>query len=48
MIVHAGFLVPNADKKGLVQRLAVLDHMLMRFNKEFGYQQSQIKKLQVS
>ena len=36
----------NPDKKSLVQRLAVVDHMLTRFNKELGYQQSQIKKLQ--
>lgn len=43
----AGFTVPNAEKKGLVQRLAVVDHMLTRFNKELGYQQTQIKKLQV-
>ncbi|KAA6418256.1 MAG: hypothetical protein FRX49_11765 [Trebouxia sp. A1-2] len=42
----AGFMVQNSDKKSLVQRLAVVDHMLTRFNKELGYQQSQIKKLQ--
>ena len=39
-------MVQNPDKKSLVQRLAVVDHMLTRFNKELGYQQSQIKKLQ--
>ncbi|KAL0054094.1 hypothetical protein WJX82_003655 [Trebouxia sp. C0006] len=42
----AGFMVQNPDNKSLVQRLAVVDHMLTRFNKELGYQQSQIKKLQ--
>lgn len=40
-------MVQNPDKKTLVQRLAVVDHMLTRYNKELGYQQSQIKKLQV-
>ena len=44
---HAGFTVPNAEKKGLIQRLAVVHHMLTRFNKELSYQQTQIKKLQV-
>jgi len=39
-------MVQSPDKKSLVQRLAVVDHMLTRFNKELGYQQSQIKKLQ--
>jgi len=39
-------MVQSPDKKSLVQRLAVVDHMLTRFNKELGYQQSQMKKLQ--
>jgi len=45
-VYSSGFMVQNPDKKSLVQRLAVIDHMLARFNKELGYQQSQIKKLQ--
>lgn len=44
---YAGFTVPNAEKKGLVQRLAVVDRMLTRLNKELGNQQNHIKKLQV-
>lgn len=44
---YAGFTVPHAENKGLVQRLAVVDHMLTRFNKELGNQQTHIKKLQV-
>ena len=47
LVASAGFMVHNADKKGLVQRLAVVDHMLTRFNKELGYQQSEMKRLQV-
>ena len=47
LVASAGFIVHNADKKGLVQRLAVVDHMLTRFNKELGYQQSEMKRLQV-
>ncbi|KAL0025778.1 hypothetical protein WJX77_011349 [Trebouxia sp. C0004] len=42
----AGFMIQNPDKKSLVQRLAVVDHMLTRFNRELGYQQSRIKELQ--
>ena len=42
----AGFMVHNAEKKSVMQRLAVVDHMLSRFDKELGHQQKQIKKLQ--
>ena len=40
-------MVHDAGKKSLVQRLTVVDHMLTRFDKELGHQQTQIKKLQV-
>ncbi|KAL3145303.1 hypothetical protein ABBQ38_001566 [Trebouxia sp. C0009 RCD-2024] len=44
--VIAGFTVPHAEKKGLVQRLALVDHTLSRFNRELDNQEKQIRKLQ--
>lgn len=40
--------MPHAEKKGLVQRLALVDHTLSRFNRELDNQEKQIRKLQVT